>query len=184
MSEDINTLIEMLSLKDDTARYSAFQELLKITEEKVDWFEEYRIALTQKLTDENSYQRSIGLMLLCNLAKDEKKQEFNGILEKMMPLVNDEKFVTQRQYLQSIWKVAIVENKYRDQIVKQLKEEFKNCTTKKHYNLLRLDIISSMIKIMNTQDSESIRNIIREMINEETDEKSKKKYLKMLEEKR
>jgi hypothetical protein len=184
MSKDINTLIEMLSLKDDTARFSAFQELLKITEEKVDWFEEYGIALTQKLTDDNSYQRSIGLMLLCNLAKNDKKQKFNGILKKMMLLVNDDKFITQRQYLQNIWKVAIVDNEYRDQIVKQLREEFENCTTKKHYNLLRLDIISSMIEILNTQDSESIRSIIGEMINEETDEKSRKKYIKMLEEKR
>ena len=61
MSADIITLIEMLSLKDDTARYSAFQEMLKITEEKVDWFDQYKRVFIEKLSDENSYQRSIGL---------------------------------------------------------------------------------------------------------------------------
>ncbi len=98
-----------------------------------------------------------------------------------MPLIDDEKFITQRQYLQNIWKVAIVDKEYRDKIINQLEKEFKSCTTKKHYNLIRLDIISSMIQIMNHEEKESVRNIVGEMINYETDEKSKKKYIKMIE---
>ena len=181
MSVDVNTLIEMLSLKDDTARYSAFQEMLKITEAKVEWFDQYKKVFVDKLSDENSYQRSIGVMLLCNLAKNDKKHAFKSILNILMPLIDDDKFITQRQYIQNIWKVAIVEKEYKDIIVKQLEKEFNNCITKKHYNLLRLDILSSMINIMDYERSEDIRNIIGEMINNETDEKSKKKYLKMLE---
>jgi hypothetical protein len=180
MSTDITTLIEMLSLKDDTARYSAFQEMLSLTENKVDWFDQYKKVFIEKLSDENSYQRSIGAMLLCNLAKNDKNQEFKSILNVLMPLINDEKFITQRQYLQNIWKVAIVDKEYKYIIVKQLEKEFKECTLKKHYNLLRLDIFSSMIQIMKYDDSTSIRNIIGEMINYETDEKSKKNYLKIL----
>ena len=180
MSADIITLIEMLSLKDDIARYSAFQEMLNITEEKVDWFDQYKKVFIEKLSDKNSYQRSIGAMLLCNLAKNAKKHEFKNILNVLMPLIDDEKFITQRQYLQNIWKVAIVDKEYKDRIVKQLEKEFKECTSKKHYNLLRLDIFSSMIHIMKHEENESIRNIIGEMINYETDEKSKKNYLKML----
>jgi len=183
MSVDVNTLIEMLSLKDDTARYSAFQEMIKITEEKVDWFDQYKKVFVDKLSDENSYQRSIGAMLLCNLAKNDKKHVFKSILNTMMILIDDEKFITQRQYIQNIWKVAIVDKEYRDRIIKQLEKEFKDCTTKKHYNLLRLDIFSSMIHIMEHEENEGIINIIGEMINSETDEKSRKKYIKILEEK-
>lgn len=183
MSVDVKTLIEMLSLKDDTARYRAFQEILSLTEKKVDWFDQYKKELIKKLSDENSYQRSIGTMVLCNLAKNDKKYEFKSILNVLMPVIDDEKFITQRQYLQNIWKVAIVEKEYKEKIVKQLEKKFKECTSKKHYNLLRLDILSSMIHIMNHEENESIRNFIGEMIDCETDEKSKKKYLKMLEEK-
>ena len=46
-----------------------------------------------------------------------------------------------------------------------------------------MDILSSMIHIMNHEENEGIRNIIGEMINYETDEKSRKKYIKILEEK-
>lgn len=182
MNADVKTLVEMLSLNDDTARYSAFQEMLKITENKVDWFNQYKKVFVDKLSDENSFQRSIGTMLLCNLAKNDKVHEFVGILDRLMAIIDDEKFITQRQYLQNIWKVAIIEKEYRDRIVRQLVKEFKNCTAKKHYNLLRLDIFSSMIQIMKQDKDESIRGIIGEMINNEMDEKSKKKYLRMLEE--
>ncbi len=181
MSADVETLVEMLSLKDDDTRYNAFLEMLKITEEKVEWFDQYKKIFLDKLSDENSYQRSIGAMLLCNLAKNDKRHEFVAILKKLMPLIDDEKFITQRQYLQNIWKVAIVDKEYRDKIINQLEKEFKSCTTKKHYNLIRLDIISSMIQIMNHEEKESVRNIVGEMINYETDEKSKKKYIKMIE---
>jgi hypothetical protein len=182
MNEDVPTLIEMLSLKDDTARYSAFQALLRLTETPVDWFGSHRGALARKLADENSYQRSIAAMLLCNLAKSAKSGEFDGILDAMMPLADDEKFITQRQYLQNIWKVAIADGAYRDRIVRQMIEEFNLSAARKHCNLLRLDILSTMIQIMRHEDAEDLRNAIGAMIDSETDEKSRKKYLKMLDE--
>ena len=181
MSADVKTLIEMLSLKDDIARYSAFQEMMKITEEKVDWFDQYKRVFVEKLSDENSYQRSIGIMLLCNLAKNDKNHEFKEIMDLLMPLIDDEKFITKRQFLQNIWKVAIVDKEYEDRITIRLEKEFKDCTTKKHYNLLRLDILSSMAQIMGRSENEGIRQVTGEMIACETDEKCRKKYLKVLE---
>jgi HEAT repeat protein len=182
MNEDVPTLIEMLSLKDDNARYSAFQALLRLTETPVDWFGSYREVLVGKLADENSYQRSIAAMLLCNLAKSAKSGEFDAILDAMMPLADDENFITQRQYLQNIWKVAIADGAYRDRIVRQMIEEFNLSAARKHCNLLRLDILSTMIRIMRHEDAEDLRNAIGAMIDSETDEKSRKKYLKMLDE--
>ena len=181
METNINILMEMLSLKDDTARYSAFQELLTITDSPVPWFDQYRSLLMEKLSDENSYQRSIGLMLLCNLAKNDTHHEYRQILDLLMPLINDEKFITERQYLQSIWKVAIVNEEYSKRIVPQLEKEFYDCLSKKHSNLLRQDIIESMIKILEKMPTQEIKDTIGKMIEDEQDEKSKKKYIKMLE---
>jgi len=181
MDTTIDVLIEMLSLKDDTARYSAFQELLKITTTPVAWFDQYRAVLIEKLSDENSYQRSIGLMLLCNLAKNDAHHEYRQIVDILMPLINDEKFITERQYLQNIWKVAIVNEEYQRKIVPQLEKEFYDCLSKKHFNLLRQDIIESMIKILEKVPTQEIKDSIGKMIEDEQDEKSKKKYIKMLE---
>jgi hypothetical protein len=148
----------------------------------VDWFASYREVLLKKLADENSYQRSIAAMLLCNLAKSARSGELDGILDAMLPLADDEKFITQRQYLQNIWKAAVADGACRDRIVRQMIEEFNVSAARKHCNLLRLDIMSTMIQILRHEDTEDLRNAIGAMIDSETDEKSRKKYLKMLDE--
>lgn len=63
--------LQQRNSKNDGERYSAFLEMSAITEEKVDWCWKYIGEFKKKLDDENSYQRSIGTMMLCNLAKNE-----------------------------------------------------------------------------------------------------------------
>jgi hypothetical protein len=180
MNADIKMLMEKLRLKDDAERYHALQEILALTEKKVDWFAQYKDELLAKLTDQNSYQRSIGLMLLCNLAKNDQNNEFKAILQALHPLLNDEKFITQRQYIQNVWKIAIVNSIYEKIIITQLAEEFQTCLTKKHHNLLRMDITASLNNIMQANQNEDLKNVMMELINTEMDAKNKKKYLKIL----
>jgi hypothetical protein len=177
MATGIDIFMEQLRSKSDDERYNAFQEMLKITDEKVTWFNQYKDELIKKLKDNNSYQRSIGIMLLCNLAKnDTAEKEYKNILNNLLPFIDDEKFITQRQYIQNIWKVAVVDKEYSKVIVKQLKDEFGRCTSKKHYNLLRIDIITSLVSIMNKGNDTGIKNVIEMLIESENDPKNKKKY--------
>jgi hypothetical protein len=180
MNTNIAEIMEKLSSSEDKVRFPAFQEMQRISEEKVDWFSEYKDQLIAKLASENSFQRNIGIILLCNLAKNDANKEYNAFLDVLMPEIDDEKFITQRQYLQNIWKVAVVDPAYEERIVHQLVKEFEDCTHKDHLNLLRLDIITSLCNIMNTLQKEYIKEIIVELIDVETDEKSKKKYKKIL----
>jgi hypothetical protein len=181
MPAGIDLLMERLKSAKDDERYSALTELLSITEEKVPWFDEYREALAAKLTDENSYQRSIGAMLLANLAKSEgKKGEFGKLLPGLMRLVDDEKFITERQYLQSVWKVALVDPAYKKKIVAQLESEFAACAAKKHANLLRLDIVAGLAKIMGGTGEAGMRREIEALIATEEGERDRKKYLAAL----
>ncbi len=182
MSTDIRNLMNNLSSADDSIRYPAFQTLQKITEQRVEWFDEYKHELLSKLSSKNSFQRNIGIVLLCNLAKNDTNDTYNTILDVLMPHIDDEKFVTQRQYLQHIWKVAIVKEKYEQRIIKQLQTEFKACIHKDHYNLLRADILVSLANIMKATDRESIKTIIDELIACETDTKQKKKYVQLVNE--
>jgi len=171
----IDLLMERLKSARDDERYSALTELLAITEEKVPWFAEYREGLAAKLADANSYQRSIGAMLLANLAKSEgKKGEFGKLLPALMGLVDDEKFITERQYLQSVWKVALVDPAYEKRIVAQLKSEFAACAAKKHANLLRLDIVAGLAKIMAGTGKAGMRREIEALIATEEGEKERK----------
>ena len=179
MSQGINLYMERIKSKDDAERFAAFSELLVITEQKVTWFNEYKDQILEKLDDANSYQRSIGTMLLCNLAKSITDQKIlDNIMDKLVLMKDDEKFITQRQYLQNIWKVAIAGKKYEKIIVNQLSAEYCDCISKKHSNLLRLDIISSLVKIADKTESLELRKKIMELIDLENNEKDRKKYLK------
>ena len=175
-SKGIDIYIDNLGSKDDNIRYNALQEILKITEQPVEWFEEYYKIFVDKLDSDNSYQRSIGMMVLCNLVKNESKNEYKEILPKIMKLVDDEKFITERQYLQNIWKIAVHESKYKVKIVKQLEIEYGECEKKKHYNLLRLDIIVSMYNISKKENDKELLDRIKRLIEKENDVKNRKKY--------
>lgn len=98
-----------------------------------------------------------------------------------MGLVDDEKFITERQYLQSVWKVALVDPAYEKKIVAQLKAEFAACAAKKHVNLLRLDIVASLAKIMAGTGEAGMRREIEALIATEEGEKERKKYSAALE---
>lgn len=181
MAKGIEIFFNQLESKDDGERYNALQELLKITEEKVSWLDDYLDILLGKLRSENSYQRSIGMMILCNCAKSETaKKEYKKIIPLLMPTINDEKFITQRQYIQNIWKIAVVDQAYKKKIVDQLKVEYSCCINKPHYNLLRQDIIQSLMNIFKTMNDESIKQLTIDLIDKEEDLKNKKRYLKIL----
>jgi len=177
MAMGIDIFMNQLNSKEDSERYNALQELLRITEKKVMWFSQYKDELIEKLNDQNSYQRSIGAMLLCNLAKnDDGKKEYEDILDHLLPLIDDEKFITQRQCIQNIWKIAVVDEACKEAIVSRLQSEFSNCIGKKHCNLLRIDIISSLANIAKDGNDGEIMKMIERLVGSEDDPKSKKKY--------
>jgi hypothetical protein len=180
MDTGIETLMERLSLTDDTARYEALKALLEITERPVEWYGRYREVLEAKLVHPNSYQRSIGVMLLCNLAKNDTGGGFLETLGKMLPLVRDEKFITRRQCIQNLWKAAVVNPEYGRLVVERLESEFDACAGEKNYSLLRQDILSSLAALANAAGNEELRKKIAGMIGREEDEKNRKKYANLL----
>ncbi len=71
-SQDIALLFELLSEKDDNLRYKSFLLLPSRSENFADVYP-YWDALVEKFNNDNSYQRSIGLMLIAeNVRWDEQ----------------------------------------------------------------------------------------------------------------
>ncbi|MBN2737040.1 MAG: hypothetical protein JXR70_08680 [Spirochaetales bacterium] len=101
MNSNIAELLIQTQSIDNKIRINALNSLLRITEEPVDWFRDVRNDLSQRLKSENSFQRSIGMMLLCNLAKSDIKS-FDNFIPNLLELINDEKFITRRQTIQNI----------------------------------------------------------------------------------
>jgi hypothetical protein len=153
MDRAVKEQFNQLSSTDDTIRIGALQTILKLTDQKVEWIYEVWDELFEKLKSENSFQRSIGVMVICNLAKSDTQDRLNGCLDLLLAHTRDEKFITSRQCIQNVWKVAATGRQARDKVLDHLEERFRGCANEKHYNLIRADIMYSIKSIYEvTQD--------------------------------
>jgi hypothetical protein len=180
MNKTIRQHIEHLASTDDKIRLDALQTLLKVTDSKVDWIYDVWDDLLEKLDNENSYQRSIGIMLLCNLAKSDREDRLRSALDRILVHTKDEKFITSRQCIQNIWKAAATTQANREKVLKHLKKRYLECSNEKHSNLLRQDVIQSMVLLSRQEDDHSMLADAQALIVEETDMKNRKKYEALL----
>lgn len=180
MNKHIQKHIDDLASTDDKIRLAALQNLLRITESEVDWIYEVWDHLLEKLDHENSYQRSIGILLLCNLAKSDTEDRLKSALDRLLPHTRDEKFITSRQFIQNIWKAAATNKPNREKVLKHLEKRFVECADEKHYNLLRQDIIQSFVALKNFEGENGLLTRIQALIAKETDMKNRKKYETLL----
>src|SRR5260221_8355511 len=81
----------------------AFQSLLKATDSPVGWAYEVWEDLLRTLVDGDNRQRSIAAQVLSNLAKSDPKERMLKDLAALVKVTKDERFVTARHCLQSLW---------------------------------------------------------------------------------
>jgi hypothetical protein len=175
MNKGIDIIFANLNSKEDDIRFNALTTLKEISKDKVPWFEERYNELISKLNDSNSFQRSIGIMLLCDLAKSDENQLINKDLAKILRHIQDEKFITSRQCIQNIWKIAIYETDTRSKIEKALIEYFARCESIDHGNLLRQDIISALWEIRKTYNDPKLEKTVIQLIELENDKNNIKR---------
>lgn len=180
MNKTIKHHIENLASTDDKNRLEALQSLLKITESKVDWVYEVWDLLFEKLEHENSYQRSIGIMLLCNLAKSDVENRLGTSLDRLLAHTKDEKFITSRQCIQNLWKAAAANKLNREKVVRHLEKRFTECVNEKHYNLLRQDALQSMMSLYGHEGDDQLLRRAQVLIGKEKEMKYRKQYEALL----
>lgn len=103
--DDLVQLVEWLSEKNDKIRYQAFL-LLQARAEYSDEVYTFWDTFRGKLKSDNSYQRSIGLMLIGDNSKWDKEDKLKDTIDEYLLCLNDEKPITVRQCLQSLCKIV------------------------------------------------------------------------------
>ena len=93
--DDLPQLVEWLSLKDDNIRYQALlllQSRSMFFDDVYPFWDTFR----EKLKSDNSYQRSIGLMLVAENTKWDAQNRMEETIDEYLTLLNDEKPITIR----------------------------------------------------------------------------------------
>jgi hypothetical protein len=91
-------------------------------------------------------------------------------------VTRDERFVTARHCLQSLWKVGLAGKKQQKLVMDGLEMRFHECISEKNCTLIRYDIIVDLRNLYNATTSNEIKEKALELIELEQDLKYKKKY--------
>ena len=171
--------IENLSNKDKEIQGSSFRYLIEQTRDQVNWAYDVWDDLLDLLKSDDNRARAIAGQLLSNLAKSDPEGRLKRDFEKLLEGTKDERFVTARHILQSLWKVGIVNKELQEVTVPGLKERYENCENHKNSTLIRYDIIVLFRKMYDEVEDNSLKETALALIEKEPDEKYRKKYLKV-----
>jgi len=169
-------LLEDLRSFDLDRQNHAFQGLLQATNGPVDWAYEVWDDLLPTLRDGDNRQRSIASQVLSNLAKSDPRGRMLTDFARLLEVTKDQRFVTARHCLQSLWKVGAAGESQRKVVLKGLAGRFQECKAEKNCTLIRYDILVVLRRVYDLTGDEQIRALAQQLIATEDDLKYRKKY--------
>lgn len=176
MDPTIRSHLDNIYSSDGKAQNQAYMFLLEKTGQPVDWAYEVWEELLEGLKHKDNHVRAISAQILSNLAWSDPRNRMLKDFDKLLAVTKDERFVTARHCLQSLWKVGVAGKKQQKVYMDGLERRFRECTDEKNYTLIRYDILQSMRKVYDSVKDEKIRQKALDLIEIEEDPKYRKKY--------
>src|SRR5215216_6526212 len=176
MDKTVRSHLANLWSTDRQLQNDAFAYMLELTDKPVDWAYEICDELFTNLTHPDNHNRAIAAQILCNLAKSDPKNRALKDFDKLLEVTKDERFVTARHCLQSLWKVGVAGKVQQQMVVDGLASRFNACIAEKNSTLIRSDIIQALRNVYDAVQDEEIREKALELIETEEDSKYRKKY--------
>ena len=179
IKEDIPRIVEWLSLKDDNDRYQAFL-LLQYRSMFFDDVYPYWDVFRGKLKSDNSYQRSIGLMLIAENVRWDREERMDDTIDEYLELLNDEKPITIRQCIQSLGKIVTYKSELNNKVAAALISfDFMSVKETMRKSIL-LDILNILLIIRKELKNDHIENFILNALSGEILDKKTKRRIESL----
>ncbi len=156
---DISMLVARLDSQEDKIRYPAFL-LLRARSAIYDDVYPFWDLFVEKLSHENSYQRSLGAMLLAANARHDKEGRMRSTLPHYLTLLNDSKPITVRQCAQALPEILRAQPELAGEISKALVQvdllQFKETMRK----LILVDFLDALLLAKTLHPSEEVEQYI------------------------
>ena len=170
------TNLDNLHSEEREVQNKAFFSVLEATDKPVDWAYDVWDEMVTTLRHKDNHQRAIAAQVLCNLAKSDPENRILKDFDALLAVTKDERFVTARHCMQSLWKVGAAGKQQQQKVVDGLAGRFKECITEKNCTLIRYDIIQGLRKLYDVVKDDKVREKALELIETEEDTKYRKKY--------
>ena len=120
--------------------------------------------------------RAITSQILANLAKSDPEKRILRDFDTLLAVTRDNRFVTARHCMQSIWKVGVAGEEQQKRLVDGLEQRFEECITEKNCTLIRFDIMQGLRNLYDEVTDEQVKEKALGLIETENDLKYRKKY--------
>ncbi len=131
VNETTRTALNNLHSEDRELQNKAFHYVLDETDKPVDWAYGVWDEMVETLKHRDNHQRAIAAQVLCNLAKSDPKNRMLTDFSALLTVTRDERFVTARHCLQSLWKIGVAGKEQQNKLVNGLAGRFKECAAEK-----------------------------------------------------
>lgn len=176
MNELTQVALDNLRSDDKDLQNRAFHYIIQATDTPVDWAYEVWDEMVKTLRHKDNHQRAIASQLLCNLAKSDPEKRILTDFAALLAVTKDERFVTARHCLQSLWKIGVAGKEQQKKLVDGMAGRFRECANEKNWTLIRFDIVQGLRRLYEEVKDEGIRQKALELIESESDLKYRKKY--------
>lgn len=177
--DDIAFLVGLLVNKHDNIHYAAFLTLQKRSVKHGDVYPFWE-TFAEMMSHQNSYHRSIGIMLIAENVRHDSQRKLDGILDEYLSHCRDEKFITCRQTIQSIGRWIALRPDLFEKVAEHLMsiniESFKDTQNK----LILLDILKTLAVIDKEKEVDGIRIYLHDALLGGYLDKKAKKELEVL----
>ncbi|MBI3158246.1 MAG: hypothetical protein HYZ26_01445 [Chloroflexi bacterium] len=176
MDKTLQTHLDNLWTTDRAAQNAAYAFVMQAAERPVDWAYAIWDEVVVNLTHADNHNRAIAGQLLSRLAISDPDRRILKDFKTLLNVTRDERFVTARHTMQSIWRVGLAGEEQRALLLKGLKTRYDECAKEKNGPLTRYDIHVTMRNLYNAVADEKIMASALAWIELETDPKNRRKY--------
>lgn len=155
--------------------YQALVGLFEMTEEPVEWAYEFWDRLLSDLTHRAGDRRAFAAQMLARLVISDPDGRMLEDFPKVAAVMKDEKTVTARHTLQSIWRVGLAGPKQQAMVLDALEERFRECAQEKNGTLVRTDVIAALGELSKASSDPAIEARVNALIEVESEDKQRRK---------
>ncbi|MHC1692677.1 MAG: hypothetical protein AB9828_06605 [Sphaerochaetaceae bacterium] len=158
-SHELPFLVDLLSETDDKVRYQVFQLLQERSSKHADVYPFWDVFAT-KLSATNSYQRSIGLIMIACNAQWDQLDRMDSTIDAYLGLLEDEKPITVRQCIQALEKIVACKPALNPKIATRLISLDLSKVRNTMRKLVLVDILRILAMIHSTWTNDALESYI------------------------
>lgn len=162
MDSTVRANLDAVRSGDRDAENAAYSFLMEATAGSVGWAYEAWDEVVAMLRHRSNRVRAIASQVLCNLAGSDPEERILRDLDALLEVTRDERFVTARHCLQSLWKVGAAGERQRQALTQGLERRFHECVSEKNCTLIRYDIIQVLRKVYDAAPDEAVSRTAQE----------------------